>query len=78
MRPSFLGAGLSTIIATIATILFLMNYKTMSNKNIIKILLLISIAFGIHAQSHYYEEIYYDYNPLVGKWKVYDETHIKK
>jgi len=36
-------------------------------------ILLISIAFGIHALLHHYEEIYYNFNPLNGKWHIYDE-----
>ena len=64
---------MNTITATIATIIFLLNYKTISNVDIIKILLLISIAFGIHVLLHHYEEIYYNFNPLIGKWHIYDE-----
>ena len=73
MRPSFLGTGINAITATIATVIFLLNYRTMNNVDMIKILLLISIAFGIHALLHHYEEIYYDFNPLIGKWHIYNE-----
>lgn len=72
MRPSFIGSVINGLVATIATILFLMHYKTMSNESIIQILFLMSIAIGIHSLLHHYEEIYYGYNPLIGKWKILD------
>ena len=72
MRPSFIGMGINAILASIAAVLFMMNYRSMDNIDIIKILLLTSIAFGIHALLHHYEEIYYNFNPLVGKWTLLD------
>ena len=40
-----------------------------SNKySMITILLLLSIAFGIHGLGHAYAEVNYGFNPLEGKW----------
>ena len=38
------------------------------------LLLSFSIALGIHGIQHSIEEIYYDFNPLVNKWKVRDDV----
>ena len=73
MRPSFLAAGFGAIIMTIATILYILNYKTLNESSNISILFLMSIAWSMHGLLHHYEEIYYDFNPLIGKWKVRDE-----
>ena len=73
MRPSFLAAAFGGIILTIATILYIINYKSLSGFSHMNILFLMSIAYSLHALAHHYEEIYYDFNPLVGKWKIRDE-----
>lgn len=67
MRPSFIGAALSAIIATIATILYLLNYKTLSAESNIQLLFLMSIAWSLHALTHHYEEIYHKWNPFEGQ-----------
>ena len=36
-----------------------------------------AISFSMHGIQHYYEEIYFDYNPLVGKWKINDDVQNK-
>ena len=75
MRPSFIASTLSGLIIFIAIILFIINYKTLvsDNKYFINTLILLSIAIGIHGLSHYFEEIYIDFNPLIGKWKPKDK-----
>ena len=73
MRPSFLGFSLAAIIATIATVIYLMNYKTMSTESNIQLLFLMSIAWSAHSLLHHYEEIYYDFNPLANKWTIRDK-----
>lgn len=76
MRPSIIAQGFSGIIICLALIYFL--YKLNYNKHefnipsIITILLLFSIALGIHGLLHINQEIYYDFNPLAGKWKIND------
>jgi len=75
MRPSFLASTLSGIIIFISIILFVINYKFLSNDNkyFINTLILLSIALGIHALCHYFEEIYFNFNPFTGRWKPKDE-----
>ena len=68
MRPSFIGAGLSAMIALVATIIYIMNYKTLSTEANIQLLFLMAIAWSLHSLLHFYEELYYDFNPLIGKW----------
>jgi multisubunit Na+/H+ antiporter MnhB subunit len=72
MRPSFLVGAIGGIILTIATILYIMNYKTLSMESNIQILFLMSAGYAIHSLVHHNEEIYYDFNPLVGKWAIKD------
>jgi len=75
MRPSFITQIFSGIFILIS-LFFLTKYKFDDPfKNII-ILLGFSIALGIHGLQHSVEEIYYDFNPLDGKWKIHDD--IKK
>lgn len=72
MRPSFLAHVLNGITLFVALILFGMNYNQFDTHAIIKILLLMSIAIGIHGILHHCEEIYYGFNPLIGKWTIRD------
>lgn len=72
MRPSFLAHVISAIILSIAIILFIINYNKLNTINLIIITLLLSIAIAIHGISHMLQEIYFDYNPLIGKWIVND------
>ena len=39
----------------------------------INLLFIIGIAYGIHGIQHAYEELYFDFNPLIGKWIPKDE-----
>ena len=70
VRPSFIASAISGTIILIATLIALINLSTLSKDSfkLISVLLLLGIAFGIHGISHYYEEIYFNFNPLVGKW----------
>lgn len=80
MRVSFIVSGLSGTFAFIGTLFILYevfkNYKNINALKIGELLILISIAFGIHALGHYMEEIYFNFNPLIGNWKIhnYPET----
>jgi hypothetical protein len=68
MRPSLLISSLSAILAVIAV--YLSFTIPLNTKETIQILLLASIAFGIHSLQHAHDEIYYDFNPLVpGKFQ---------
>jgi hypothetical protein len=78
-RPSFIASALSGIIIFIALILFFVNYKNITKDpyKVIILLVLIGICFGVHAICHYYEEIYYDFNPLIGYWSGKDSPSVK-
>ena len=79
LRPSFIASALSGTIIFAALILFFINYQNISKNpyEFIVILTLIGIGFGIHSVSHYYEEIYYDFNPFIVKWPGKDEPSVK-
>jgi hypothetical protein len=73
-RPSIIISSLSGLLIIIS-IAFSIGKRDEFLKDSFKILillLLIAIGLGIHSMSHYYEEIYFDFNPLVGKWKIND------
>lgn len=76
MRPSFISTGISGTLAFIGTVFILIEiYKNYNNMNLLTIgmlLLLMAIAFGVHAIGHYVEEIYFNFNPLIGKWAIND------
>ena len=65
MRPSFLAHVTNGITLTVA-ILMLISYLLYKNVDLqlLSVVLLLSIAIGIHGISHVYEEIYYGWNPL--------------
>jgi hypothetical protein len=71
MRPSIIGQFINGILILFATYLIIFNSKKFDDvyKTII-IVLLLSISIGIHTILHHIEEINYDFNPLVGKWKI--------
>lgn len=74
VRPSMIASSLSGLLILIASLFYLTKINEFSQdsfKNII-VLLLIAIGLGIHSISHYYEEIYFDFNPFAGKWKIRD------
>lgn len=75
MRPSFIISVLSGIIIFIAMILFILNFKMLSinTPKFIELLILLGIAFGVHSINHYYEEIYFNFNPLTNNWTIYDK-----
>jgi len=76
-RPSFIASTISGTIILIATFIAIGNISSLSKDSfkLISVLLLIGIGFGIHAMNHYYEEIYFDFNPLIGKWTPNDEPN---
>jgi uncharacterized membrane protein len=64
VRPSFLGFMLNGLLLGIGFIIFVLNYKKIGIKNMIIILLVMSIAVGIHSMLHYREEKDYGFNPI--------------
>lgn len=77
MRASFISFIACAILMTVASVMFLTNYKEMSTETIIQLLFLMSIAWSMHTVHHYYEEVYYDFDPLQGKWTVYNQVQNK-
>jgi hypothetical protein len=77
MRPSFIIGVISGTLVTVATFIFFyeLAYKKtpVDNINLAYILMGLAAAYGIHGLSHSFEEIYFDFNPLDGKWHVNDE-----
>jgi hypothetical protein len=77
MRPSFLSHIANGLLLLVAFIILCIKHQQIQNEtsitNIVGILLLLSIAVGVHGIMHHYEEIYYGFNPLVGKWKMRDD-----
>lgn len=72
MRASVVISALSGII--ILYVLFVFVFILQANNTVEKlnILLLLSIALGIHAIQHSTDELYYDFNPLAGKFELRD------
>ena len=70
MRVSFIINMLTGVTLLFTIVLYILNYKNLDNVNKMVILLLIIIALGIHGIQHSIEEIYYNFNPLAGKWKI--------
>lgn len=64
MRPSVLISSLSAMIAVIAIIMAFSSSLDMNTLQAIQIMLLASIALGVHGLQHSVDEIYYDFNPL--------------
>ena len=66
-KPSFYAHILSAVFLLIAFIVFYKNYNMIINLDsysLLVLLLLSSIASGIHSQSHLSLEKEYDFNPL--------------
>jgi hypothetical protein len=76
MRPSFISSAISGTIILIALIMYIVNITKFKITKNIMILLLLGIGFGVHSICHYYEEIYFNYNPFIGKWKIDDEPKL--
>lgn len=70
MYPSFIALGFSGIVLAVALILFAMNADKMNIGKMVEIVVLVSIAVGIHGILHFLYEIRYEFNPLEGKWSL--------
>jgi hypothetical protein len=62
--PSFYAHILNALFVLIATVYLFMNYSQIKPDQMIIILLLLSIAIGIHGLSHLGLEYIYGFNPL--------------
>ena len=72
MRLSFIITCINAFFVLIGTLLFAVNYNTFDKNQILNYFLLLSIAWGSQGILQYYQELYYDFNPLNGKWKIHD------
>ena len=63
-HPSFYAHILNALFLLIAIIYLFMNYSQIKTKQMIIIVLLFSIAIGIHGLSHLGLEYIYGFNPL--------------
>ena len=70
MRPSFLGLAIGGLLLGIAAVVAAIHYRRLGLFPAIYILLLASIAVSTHSILHFYEEVVYEWNPLVGKWRM--------
>uniref|UniRef100_A0A6C0BLM1 Fatty acid desaturase n=1 Tax=viral metagenome TaxID=1070528 RepID=A0A6C0BLM1_9ZZZZ len=68
MRPSYLAAGMNGVLMAGVVILALIYWSIMDGYQKVMVISLISVQLGVHAILHHIEEIYYDFNPLEGKW----------
>jgi hypothetical protein len=63
-RPSFIAFMLNGLLLGLALLVFLFNYKSFDNKELITLILIASIAVGVHSMLHYREEKDYGFNPI--------------
>lgn len=73
MYPSLLAMILSGFFLLSVIVILLMKYskgelKEMDQNTIILLLLGLCIGFGVHGLQHALAEIYFNFNPLEGKW----------
>lgn len=66
--PSFIGLCITGLLILIALIYIVKFYKRIDNANWIIVILLLTIAIGIHSMLHAYAEERLDWNPIEGKW----------
>lgn len=67
MRASVVISAVSGLLILYCIMLYLRLSTAVDGSEQIKLLLLISIALGIHATQHSTDELHYDFNPLAGK-----------
>jgi hypothetical protein len=68
MRPSFIGQAFNGLLMLATLIYAFVYWKVLSNYEQIVVISLLSIQIGLHSVLHHIEEIYYNFNPLEGKW----------
>jgi hypothetical protein len=82
MRPSFIYHQVQAILVLILIFMTIyLSYNAQINllsKEMLVILLLISINIGIHSNLHYQEEIHFNFNPLIGNSKINDYPYYSK
>lgn len=63
-RPSFIAFMANGLLLGLALLIFLFNYKSFDNKELLTLALIASIAVGVHSMLHFREEKEYGFNPL--------------
>lgn len=69
ISPSFLAMGVSGILIFIAFIYFIKNRDKIGSIQLINLLLFFSSAIAFHGILHMGGELFYNFNPLEGKFK---------
>lgn len=68
MKPSFILSAVNGVVMFVGVVLvahyIFNNYQGMSTLELGKIVLLASVAVGIHGLMHFWAEVYYGFNPL--------------
>jgi hypothetical protein len=66
LTPSFLAHVLNGLCFLVIIIIVVSNYYAGKKQNmeLISLILLLSIAIGVHGISHLLQEVYYGWNPL--------------
>ena len=68
MKPSFIGGAINGLLMMIVIIYVIVFWGTLGNYERIVLMSLIAILIGIDAIIHGMQEVFYDFNPLEGKW----------
>lgn len=76
MRPSFLGLLFTGLLIGVSIISIIINFNTIKGVHYIYIPLLLTVAISGHSILHAHEEIYYNFNPLSGNWKISDKQKL--
>lgn len=81
MRPSFIFHQIAAVFTTIGTLAgfywLINNYQNTDSSYVTALFLIMAIAWSVHAANHFHEEVYYDFNPLVGKVAVQNEPIVR-
>lgn len=70
VKPSYFALAISGILIAWAVVVLVMNRNSEELKGIklVNVLLFLSTAIALHGMLHMWAEIYYNYNPLAGKF----------
>lgn len=70
VKPSYFALATSGILIAIAIIFLIKNRHSeeLQGIKLVNLLLFLSTAISLHGMLHMWAEIYYNYNPLEGKY----------
>jgi hypothetical protein len=68
IKPSFIDLLISGFFIFTALFILIKYYKKINKENLLKIILLFSIAFSVHGLLHANYENFFGWNPLSGKF----------